>query len=323
MRGSLFIVFLCSVFCIVFDSNAQTNNAVLIVTLHPQEINNLGASWRLLGLGEEWYPSGKMLVLSQGIYTIEFKGGIKGWKTPVNTQVTLSQGGTTEYAGIYERLKGSLKVSISPAEVVNEGAQWRRVGQETWLNDGEEETDIPVDEYEIEFKKVPGWNVPEKVVVDLQEDVMNLVSGTYSREQGKLVVNIFPKEAVKAGAMWRIEGETVYRASGIIITKDIGLYSVEFKEIPNWTKPATVQVRIVANEKVSLDVEYVPAGSQEGIIEGEGETEGEKPFPFPCGCERKNGWMGVKQLLGNLFVLSMSFILLGLWTGISRNKKST
>ena len=181
---------------------------------------------------------------------------------------------------------------------------------------------MPVDEYEIEFKKVSGWNVPEKTTIDLQADIINVVSASYSREQGKLVVNISPQDAVKAGAMWRLAGETVYRASGITITKDIGTYTVEFKDVPNWTKPASVQVDIIANEKVSLDAKYTAVTPQEGegSIEGEGEGEGEKPFPFQCGCNQKKGLDGLKQLLGNLCVLGMSFILLGFCSGITKNK---
>ncbi len=307
-----------------FGINAQTNNTALVVTLHPEEINGLDARWKVRELGDEWYLSGKMLVLPQGDYTVEFKGDIKGWRAPASRQVTLVQGKTTEIAGIYERLKGSLKVTISPSEVVNEGAQWRRVGQEVWRNDGEIETDVPVAEYEIEFKKVPGWNVPEKTVVDLQSDITNNISGTYSREQGKLMVNISPKEAVKAGAMWRLGGETTFRDSGVTITKEIGQYWVEFMDIPNWVKPNSLQVNVVANEKVTLSAEYKPISSQEGegITEGEGEGEGEKPFPFPCGCEQKRGIGGIKQFLGNLLVLGMSFILLGSWTAMAKKRKS-
>lgn len=323
MRKILLVVFLINFLIIGFDVRAQTNNTALVVTLHPQEINNLGASWRIIDLGDEWYPSGKLLVLPTGTYTIEFKGDIKGWKTPPVKQVSLIQGKTTETSGIYERLKGSLKVTISPPEVVNEGAQWRRVGQEVWRNDGEIETDVPIDEYEIEFKKVSGWNVPEKVSIDLQTDIINTVSGVYSREQGRLMVNISPPEVVKAGAMWRIVGDTKYRASGITITKDIGQYSVEFMDIPNWKRPDSMQVNIIANEKVTLNAEYKPITPQEGegASEGEGEGEGENPFPFPCGCEQKKYNSGIKQFLSNLFIIGVSFVLLSSWTGMARKKR--
>lgn len=304
-----------------FESKAQTQNAILTVTLHPEEINDLGAFWRVSELGNEWYISGKMLVLSQGIYTIEFKDDIKGWRAPANKQVSLIQGKTTTEVGIYDRLKASLRVTISPNEVISGGAQWRRAGQETWRDSGEVEIDVPVDEYEIEFKKVSGWNVPAKTTVDLQADIINEVSASYSREQGQLVVNISPQDAVKAGAMWKIAGETIYRASGITITKDIGTYTVEFKDIPDWTKPADAQVNIIANEKVSLSAQYTPVIPQEGegSMEGEGEGEGENPFPFPCGCNQKKGLGGIKQLLGNLCVFGMSFILLGFCSGITKN----
>lgn len=345
MKRYLLIVFLISFLCISFTGNAQTQNTVLTVTLHPKEINDLNAGWRVKELGSEWFSSGKMLVLAQGIYTIEFKDGIKGWMAPVSKQVSLIQGKTATEVGIYQRLKGSLKVNISPSEIVERGAQWRRAGQETWRNSGEVETDVPVDEYEIEFKKVSGWSVFEKITVDLQADIINEISANYSREQGQLVVNISPQSAVKAGAKWKIAGETgsnnpyegeintdntwilieetEYHKSGTTITRNVGTYTVEFKEIPRWIAPAPVQVDIIANEKVSLDVQYIPVTPREGegSIEGEGEGEGENQLPFPCGCNQKKGLDGVKRLLGNLCVLGMSFILLGFCSGITKNKK--
>ncbi|MGC9053061.1 MAG: hypothetical protein ACP5KS_04165 [Candidatus Hydrogenedens sp.] len=324
MKRYLLIVFLISFLFINSRGNAQTESAVLTVTLHPEEINSLGSGWKIKELNSEWYSSGKMLVLAQGIYTIEFKGEIKGWKAPVSKQVSLIKGKTTNEVGIYERLKGSLRITLFPNEVIDGGAQWRRAGQETWKNSGEVETDVPVDEYEIEFKKVSGWNVPGKIMVDLQADIINDISASYSREQGNLVVNISPQNAVKAGAMWRFAGETIYRASGITVTKDIGTYTIEFNDVPNWTKPASTQVNIIANEKVSLDVQYTPVTPQEGEGsiegEGEGEGEGENPFPFSCGCNQQKGLGGIKQLLGNLCVLGMSFVVLGFCSGMTKNK---
>ncbi|MGC8847054.1 MAG: hypothetical protein ACP5QY_14530, partial [Candidatus Hydrogenedens sp.] len=74
MKRYLLIVFLISFLFINSRGNAQTESAVLTVTLHPEEINSLGSGWKIKEFNSEWYSSGKMLVLAQGIYTIEFKG---------------------------------------------------------------------------------------------------------------------------------------------------------------------------------------------------------------------------------------------------------
>ncbi len=323
MKRFLFIISAISLLFLCVDVIAQTSNTALVITLHPQEINDLGAGWRIKGSGSEWYPSGKTLILSAGSYTVEFKGEISGWMAPADLNITLMQGKTSEYAGIYTRLKGSLKVTIYPQEVVNDGAQWRREGQETWRDNGEVEVDVPIGEYQIEFKKVSGWNVPKKTVISLQPDIINSVSGTYTREQGYLTVTITPQEVVEAGAMWKIQGEDTYWASGVTVIRDIGTYTVEFKPIANWVTPEPIQVKIITNEKSAIGVEYKPATSQEGegTVEGEGEGEGEKPFPFLCSCEQKKGFHGLKQLLGNFLVFGMSFVLLGFWMGVSRSKK--
>lgn len=334
MKKRLFIFLLTGILYLTSNVYAQTDNAVLIVTLYPEEINRLGALWKVSELGESWYSSGNMLTLSEGIYTIEFKGGIKGWKAPSSAEVTLIKGKTVKYAGIYERLKGSLRVNLFPPEVIaandteegekeKGGAKWRRVGQEVWLDSGAIEENVPVDVYEIEFKQVSGWNVPEKTLIDLKEGIINEVSATYTRQQGKLVVNILPEEVVQAGARWKLADETFYRQSGIIVTKDIGEYTIEFNDVPNWTKPSSIKVNIVSNDKVEVNAEYTPVSVQEGVLEGEGEGngEGEGENPSMCGCNDKAGTNQLKQFLNNLFVVGMTLGILCMWMGVKKEDK--
>ncbi|HOV33974.1 MAG TPA: hypothetical protein PLX23_11505, partial [Candidatus Hydrogenedens sp.] len=239
-----------------------------------------------------------------------------------------------------ERLKGSLSVILSPSEVIangeeeggegegedgeeeEKGAKWRRVGEEVWLDSGAIEKNLPVDVYEIEFKPVYGWDVPEKTLVDLKEEIVNEVFAIYTRQQGELVVNILPEEAVKAGAMWRFTGETSYRKSGEIIKKEVEKYTIEFSDVSNWTKPDSIEVEIPPYNKLVIDVKYIPAsiqegeGVKEGINEGEGEGESEKPSI--CGCNDKEGVNQIKQIFSNLFVVGISLGILCMWMGVKK-----
>ena len=68
--------------------------------------------------------------------------------------------GTTEATG-------RLHVTLEPAAARDAGAQWRRVGTETWFNSGETETDIPASGQSIEFQNISGWAAPATATVGI------------------------------------------------------------------------------------------------------------------------------------------------------------
>ncbi|MDZ7762190.1 MAG: carboxypeptidase-like regulatory domain-containing protein [Desulfovermiculus sp.] len=72
-------------------------------------------------------------------------------------------------ANIGQLATGFLQIHIQPQEAADAGAQWRRVGTTTWYASGELETDVPVGEYEIEFKSVPAWQPDGTIEVQVQE----------------------------------------------------------------------------------------------------------------------------------------------------------
>ena len=62
-----------------------------------------------------------------------------------------------------------------------------------------------------------------------------------------LRVDIAPQGAADAGAAWRFAGQTQWHDTGdAIYDLAPGYYDVEFKEIPGWTEPKTLAVRVLA-----------------------------------------------------------------------------
>lgn len=312
----------CSLLMLSMICIAGTENASLIVNIFPAEVNNEGAGWHIKDLHPStlWYSTGQMLVLAGGIYTIEFRPNIKGWRTPQPKQVSLVSGKVVTVSGVYERLKGSLQVKINPPEVIEAGAQWRLMGKEAWKDSGEIENNIPTGTYMIELKRIEGWKPELNISVNIEENQLTIVTVSYTKKLGSLVVNIEPPDAVRQGAGWRMFGETTYRSSGSklenILAKE---YLIEFAKIPNWIEPEPIRVKVEERKTVTVTGKYkawsdVFYGPGQGPVEGakEGETDSGKDTCKTCGS-----LCNLASWLGNLLTLMTVFIIL---TGISKNK---
>jgi len=147
---------------------------------------------------------------------------------------------------IYGSQTGSLCVTISPQGAIDAGAQWRRTGTVTWYNSGQTESSIPVGQHTVEFKDISGWTKPANVPVTISSGLTTYASGIYNTQQtGSLCVTISPQGAIDAGAQWRRTGTATWRNSGQTESSiPAGQYTVEFKDISGWTKPADQAVTI-------------------------------------------------------------------------------
>jgi pimeloyl-ACP methyl ester carboxylesterase len=65
-------------------------------------------------------------------------------------------------------------------------------------------------------------------------------------------VTISPPEAIAAGARWRIAGGAWQKSTVSLNALKPGQYTIEFKDVPNWAKPADQVLTIVANETTAL-----------------------------------------------------------------------
>jgi len=89
-------------------------------------------------------------------------------------RVRLARGG--QWFGLY----GELAVTIEPAAAREAGAQWRRVGASTWLNNGDTESDVPTGSHIVEFKDVDGWTTPGNITVSVTEREATEATVTYT-----------------------------------------------------------------------------------------------------------------------------------------------
>jgi alpha-tubulin suppressor-like RCC1 family protein len=239
----------------------------LQVTIQPAESVADGAKWRRVGT-ETWLDSGYTEEgLYPGAYSVEFVE-LVSWDKPVNTEVTIVKYEMTEASGVYIR-QTSLRVTIQPAEAVADGAKWRRVGTETWLDSGDTEGNLAPGSGVVEFSRIEGWDTPEDVDVTLIDGQLIECSGTYVWNTGSLQVTIQPAEAVTAGAKWRRVGTETWQDSGYIETNlNPGLYNVEFVELAGWDKPAAVDVTVIREETTEAMGTYLRhTGSLQVTIE--------------------------------------------------------
>ncbi len=151
--------------------------AVLKVNLVDQAAGAVtGAQWRRVGQ-TTWLNSGALELLAAGSYDIEFKP-VTNYVTPANANVSVTVSAVTTVTGTYTKY-GTLKVTLLPAAAVTAGAQWRRVGQTTWLNSAASES-LPPGNYTVEFKPISGFTAPAPLAVTIVAATANNQTATYS-----------------------------------------------------------------------------------------------------------------------------------------------
>jgi len=185
---------------------------------------------------------------------------------------------------------GSLTVTITPAEALSAGAQWRRTGQPDWRNSGTTEQGVSVGNHEVEFRDARGWVTPQNTAISIVEDDNTSISATYERQTGSVQVIINPEEVRDIGAQWRLStneqfssciGTCEWRNSGdIYIDVPVDDYIIEFIDVEGWMRPANNVVTIIVDATVTVDAEpytqpHEEGGSIQVVIEpAEARTDG-------------------------------------------------
>lgn len=107
---------------------------------------------------------------------------------------------------------------------------------------------------------------------------------------GVLRVTLLPAEVVQAGARWRLTSEEAGVWHGVeeTLTCGVGLYTLEFKDVTGWTKPASQQVTILQNQTTEVSALYVQEGTCSLTVLSEGAGTGsvtKKPalLNYPAG----------------------------------------
>jgi len=80
----------------------------------------------------------------------------------------------------------------------------------------------------------------------------------FEHPKGKLQVLIKSKKAVRAGAMWHLEGMEKWLESRSTITINAGEETIVFKKIKTWRNPKKQKIIIEANKTTKVVVKYKP-----------------------------------------------------------------
>lgn len=120
-----------------------------------------------------------------------------------------------------------------------------------------------------------GWSRPGNwqtgtYTVRLFDGATEITSGTFNivdaAETGSLQITIEPSDARAAGAQWRRTGTSVWYNSGATESNlPAGSYTVEFKPLEGWIKPANLNVTITARQTASATGTYTEAAAQHTV----------------------------------------------------------
>lgn len=139
---------------------------------------------------------------------------------------------------------------ISPVEAVEAGAQWRLLSG-VWQNSGAIINDLEPGKYNIEFKSVLGWDTPADLSVTIEKGKVNSRNVIYTRsnsdiepEVDSLIVNIYPEEAVNAGAKWRADDGPWYGSGEMVQGFSKGPHIISFSDLEGWNSPDEIAITL-------------------------------------------------------------------------------
>ncbi|GMW00566.1 MAG: hypothetical protein AMXMBFR84_17030 [Candidatus Hydrogenedentota bacterium] len=229
----------------------------LTMNLSPQEAVNAGARWSIDN-GSVWRMSGEQVTLPAGSYTVVFNEiSLANLRKPGNILVQLNDNDTLTIEGEYQERTGSLKITIEPSDVLPLGAKWMLDGGLDQFDSGHLLNDLAVGNHVVTFTEVTDWLKPLPMQVTVQENDTLEVTADYE-VPGAIQGVVLPDNPALAGAQWRIlNGD--WRNNGDIVG---GLrpndYTVEFSDVPNWSKPGNQEVTVEGRDPIVVQGAYTP-----------------------------------------------------------------
>jgi hypothetical protein len=167
-------------------------------------------------------------------------------------------GQTATFEQAYSPLPASITVTLSPAAAVDSGARWRIVGTGEWRESGYTDSAFPIGDQAVEFSDVAGWVKPADKSLNVKPGQTVKLSAVYTKLNGSVAVTIDPEQAISAGARWRVKGVGQWRTSGYSLENlNPGGYTVEFKAIQGWDKPAEIPIQVVGGQAAVTSGTYV------------------------------------------------------------------
>ena len=164
-------------------------------------------------------------------------------------------------------LVGSLQVTINPQGAIDAGAQWR-IDIGDWQNSGATVGNLPVGNHTVSFKAIDGWNTPEDEPVDIGAGATTCLTKSYTRQTGSLIVNLYPQEAVCAGAQWRIDGGDWQDSGKTVTGLIVGDHIISFGAIDGWDPPGDKSVPIANGTTTTDNGTYTPHTGNSMLTQG-------------------------------------------------------
>jgi hypothetical protein len=162
----------------------------LTVIIEPEEAIKAGGQWQVAGSG--WQTSGatvKKVVIGTQAITLK---PLTEWVPSAKPTINITKDQVAAVTATYSKKPppppppppefGSLTVTITPAEAINAGAQWRIKGNKEWQNSGAIINDAQVGSQLIEFKTLAKpWTTPKAITAKIKKEQNTAVSGKYAK----------------------------------------------------------------------------------------------------------------------------------------------
>jgi hypothetical protein len=146
---------------------------------------------------------------------------------------------------------GSLSVTINPTAAVTAGAQWSVDGGSLQIS-GTTVSALSAGSHKLAFNSVAGWNSPAGQTVKITVGKTTSATGLYVQQTGSLKVTLSPAAAVKAGAMWSVNGGAWQKSGATVSKLPIGLYTVTFQTVAGWNSPSSQSATVANNQTASV-----------------------------------------------------------------------
>jgi hypothetical protein len=160
---------------------------------------------------------------------------------------------------------GALQVTITPANAVNSGAKWRVDGG-NWVESGHTVKGLKPGPHNVSFIRLRGWRKPADKNVTIVLEEKTTLSGSYRLAQGTgtLSVEISPSNVNSEGAQWTIDDEVWKNSGDYLFNISEGDYYVQFKDIPGWITPDSIEVGLDEGATEIIQKTYYLYGDADG-----------------------------------------------------------
>ena len=192
-------------------------------------------------------------------YTCVF-GDVKNYTTPDEMRSqAVTNGATKTVSAAYTVDTGSVKVTFTPQDAIDDGCKWSINGK-SYVS-GQVATGLSVGtKYEITFTAATGWVAPSKIRdVYVTKDQVLEKTATFTRGRATIQVNI--AGGMPLDARWKIVDDPqgdIWRKSGDKVSQDVNSYTIEYQTVDGWKTPANKSVSLTNGQTSIVEAIYYP-----------------------------------------------------------------